>query len=1120
MRLGVWGAEGGVMMVSSLYFAFYMLPFAVPRYWVGLCAWLMHVVVCGAMAWREHTACPDEARNREDSAALNLARAEIVVANCQIKPYFCFRPNFISMKTTLLLSLLCMHLINANAQTRFYVNHQADSSIANGLSWATALTHVQQAFDIAASGDEIWIANGVYLPSLNNGRKSSFLIDKPLRVIGGFNGTEANITDRDIQMLGTTFSGEVGDTTRTDNLLTILTLDNCDTTTVFDGILFERGYAMEDTITVQGYYGPAHCGAAVYVKPNLGYSKPIFRNCSFKQNTAEFGGAIFTMSPDSSIDNTPAFYHCTFEENYGSIGNSIYVVSGGNSPFIVRGCSFLNNFSYYSSVLFLLHEKDTLSLVVDSCRFINNKTTFQSFSPGISIEYKHRQKDWILSYQITNSHFEGNHHASVANPTSSQIGSFFEEYTYVVPPSSTQVKFASDLTFENNTVRSTAFSFALPYGLFDTLHLVEAHAKLLNNKLLNASLTIDRYSRMQLYDNQLNRAHLVLGAWNKFESLRFLNNHLDSSYFLLQHESRDSTETSLSEIVNSTFNSSSIGIWQSHYQPLRVINFINNSVKKGTATIRNTRFCQNVIDSSAVQLEKNTVIGNTFKVSATKHVTFNNTPVLNNLFFNSFSDSTRQFSYQKPNNFDHNFINAKASAIDTSGFGKNNIFSSSQLPFGVFQSPTSTVTASCAKFKNAGTANPFQLLNTDFVGKPRQIECGVDIGAYELDSTVIDSFMILPHCTDGGFVNIVTQQPCVNHVNIQWVDPMGGVHNSGSSFFGVGPGPYELAISLSPFCPAIIDTIIYIPQYMTEVSILGDTAIQCGNTLGANITIQPSGGFMPYHIAWNDTTYSGFQLNNLPPGTYPYQVLDNYGCKFIDTLKIGVTGTLPILVSAAAPSCFGADDGWLCLQPLAGKSPFSWAWQQLSLDNICALNLTSGQYTCVISDAFGCSSLQSLNLYQPTEISIFSNITDALAGINNGAIHIFSTQGGTPPYTFDWSTNDTTNTISALSPGLYTVTVSDAQGCQLTSQFQVELISQINSMDEYPSAVVVWPNPYHQYFFVNVPTEDFSLYSVTGEKVQVIIDWFDKYSRVTTPNLPTGIYYWQCKGQVGKVLRI
>jgi hypothetical protein len=55
------------------------LSLAVPRYRVGLCALLMHVAICGAMARREHTACPDEARNREDSAALNLARAGYVL---------------------------------------------------------------------------------------------------------------------------------------------------------------------------------------------------------------------------------------------------------------------------------------------------------------------------------------------------------------------------------------------------------------------------------------------------------------------------------------------------------------------------------------------------------------------------------------------------------------------------------------------------------------------------------------------------------------------------------------------------------------------------------------------------------------------------------------------------------------------------------------------------------------------------------------------------------------------------------------------------------------------------------------------------------------------------------
>jgi hypothetical protein len=88
------------------------------------------------------------------------------------------------------------------------------------------------------------------------------------------------------------------------------------------------------------------------------------------------------------------------------------------------------------------------------------------------------------------------------------------------------------------------------------------------------------------------------------------------------------------------------------------------------------------------------------------------------------------------------------------------------------------------------------------------------------------------------------------------------------------------------------------------------------------------------------------------------------------------------------------------------------------------LYLTLIQVTCTVF-AFG---QNCVTFTDPSVISLSCSKTDLLTSSSDGTASVVAT-GGTPPYTYVWSNNATTSSISSLMAGTYTVSVSDANNC-------------------------------------------------------------------------------------------
>jgi ABC-type Fe3+-hydroxamate transport system substrate-binding protein len=144
----------------------------------------------------------------------------------------------------------------------------------------------------------------------------------------------------------------------------------------------------------------------------------------------------------------------------------------------------------------------------------------------------------------------------------------------------------------------------------------------------------------------------------------------------------------------------------------------------------------------------------------------------------------------------------------------------------------------------------------------------------------------------------------------------------------------------------------------------------------------------------------------------------------------------------------------LTYQYPVGTSPYSFIWSNgATTQNIS--NITAGNYTVTVTDDNGCIYTINKNISQPSgalSASVSASTEVSCFGLSNGSINVGVT-GGTSPYTFIWSTGASTQNVSGLIAGNYTVTVTDANGCitslnKTVSQPSATLTASLESSEE------------------------------------------------------------------------
>jgi len=203
----------------------------------------------------------------------------------------------------------------------------------------------------------------------------------------------------------------------------------------------------------------------------------------------------------------------------------------------------------------------------------------------------------------------------------------------------------------------------------------------------------------------------------------------------------------------------------------------------------------------------------------------------------------------------------------------------------------------------------------------------------------------------------------------------------------------------------------------------------CGNSNGS-IVVTIANGTPPYTWTWNpnvSTTNTGLNLN---AGTYQIEVEDATGCQTTLSQVLTSSGsTIALTVSeVSGVECIGDANGSAMVTVNGGTPSFTYLWDNGETTST-AINLNAGTHVITVTDSDGCTETGSVNISSPTQIAITllstSGGCDALC---NKSADV-SVSGGSPPYAYLWSNNETTPNATALCPGVNTVSIIDNNGC-------------------------------------------------------------------------------------------
>jgi len=261
---------------------------------------------------------------------------------------------------------------------------------------------------------------------------------------------------------------------------------------------------------------------------------------------------------------------------------------------------------------------------------------------------------------------------------------------------------------------------------------------------------------------------------------------------------------------------------------------------------------------------------------------------------------------------------------------------------------------------------------------------------------------------------------------------------------------YSVSITDNNGC--IIDSTISTPESaivnLQIDYVNSELIVNCYGDPSSGIEVIASGGtgantyqyFIPYlyPVPQNTGVYVG-----LFAGAYSLHTFDGNGCSDSTNVIITEPSELSsfIITTDSLISCNGGSNGAISVfgtdpgaNPLGGTAPYTYNWSNGSNSEY-ATNLSAGSYTLDITDDNGCTANDIVVLTEPSLLQTTANVisNSYCAGsqtLASGEVEVLAS-GATPNYAYLWSNGATASSIGFLLPGVYTVLVTDDNGCSI-----------------------------------------------------------------------------------------
>ncbi len=226
-----------------------------------------------------------------------------------------------------------------------------------------------------------------------------------------------------------------------------------------------------------------------------------------------------------------------------------------------------------------------------------------------------------------------------------------------------------------------------------------------------------------------------------------------------------------------------------------------------------------------------------------------------------------------------------------------------------------------------------------------------------------------------------------------------------------------------------------------------------GDCAGAIYLIPQFGDYQYTIVCCEDSIPVNDSLTSLCAGNYTFYVHVENGCQYHLYLQVADPAPLQFLnFYVTEPLCYGDANGRIQFNVGGGTPPYTY-WVNDNPATPLMQNLEAGSYHIVVRDSNGCEIDTTVSLTMPAPLQITeSHLSPPCPEVCAGSITLTPT-GGTVPYSYFWSNNQTTAHIESLCAGNYSVTVSDAHNCIATFSIMLE------DSSHFPVNIEAWGEP-------------------------------------------------------------
>ncbi len=263
---------------------------------------------------------------------------------------------------------------------------------------------------------------------------------------------------------------------------------------------------------------------------------------------------------------------------------------------------------------------------------------------------------------------------------------------------------------------------------------------------------------------------------------------------------------------------------------------------------------------------------------------------------------------------------------------------------------------------------------------------------------------------------------------------------------GNGAGPYNVCptqttiytVTVTDLSGATAVSSSTVTVHPATIPNAAKTDITCNGSANGTASVAPGGGTPAYRYLWS-TSSTNASISNLTPATYTITITDANNCTARTTVAITQPVAIAVPINVVNISCNGGTNGTATANPTGGTGTYSFLWSNNSQSTQTATGLTSGLWTVTVTDANGCKATGNANITQPAT-AVTATLTPTNVSCFNGTNGVATAVGGggTPGYTYSWAViNNTNASVTGLSSGGFSVTVTDSRGCTFVGSLNI-----------------------------------------------------------------------------------